>query len=97
MQSPLPQHSQQAIYSRNRDLWIVSILAFLLMYLSSFVKGYGYFIDEFYYIACALHPAAGYVDHPPLAPLVLTVFQFFFGTSLLALRFLPALSQAAVA
>jgi MFS family permease len=81
--------------SRNKHLLLVSGFTFLLIYLTSFVKGYGYFIDEFYYIACALHPALGYVDHPPLSPLVLTVFQFFFGSSVYALRILPALSQAA--
>ncbi|MBK7500377.1 MAG: hypothetical protein IPI19_15155 [Ignavibacteriales bacterium] len=40
-------------------------------------------------------PAFGYVDHPPLAPLVLTVFQFVFGTSIYAIRFLPALAETA--
>jgi hypothetical protein len=77
-----------------KHLILVSSLTFLLIYLSSFAKGYGYFIDEFYYIACAAHPALGYVDHPPLAPLVLTVFQFLFGTSLYAVRVLPALVQS---
>jgi MFS family permease len=81
--------------SENKHLYIVSTFTFLLIYLSTFTKGYGYFIDEFYYIACANNPAFGYVDHPPLAPLVLTVFQFVFGTSLYAIRFLPALAAAA--
>lgn len=76
-------------------LLLISSANFLLVYLSSFVKGYGYFIDEFYYIACALRPAFGYVDHPPLSPLILTAFQFFFGTSLLAIRVLPALAESA--
>jgi len=66
----------------------------LLVYASSFIKGYGYFIDEFYYIACASRPAFGYVDHPPLAPLILALFQTIFGTSLYAIRFLPALAAA---
>jgi len=80
--------------SDNKHLYAISSLTFLLIYLSTFNKGYSYFIDEFYYIACANNPAFGYVDHPPLAPLVLTVFQFVFGTSLYAIRFLPALSAA---
>ncbi len=66
-----------------------------MIYISSFIKGYGFFIDEFYYIACANNPAAGYVDHPPLAPLLLTVFQFFFGDSIYAVRILPALAASA--
>lgn len=81
--------------SENRYLHLTSAITFLLIYLSAFNKSYGYFIDEFYYIACANNPAFGYVDHPPLAPLMLTVFQFIFGTSLYAIRFLPALAVAA--
>ncbi len=73
-------------------LFAIAAASFLLVYCSSFVKGYGYFIDEFYYIACAAHPAFGYVDHPPLAPLMLTVFRFVFGDSIASIRFLPALS-----
>lgn len=81
--------------SENKHLYVISSLTFLLIYLSTFNQKYGYFIDEFYYIACANNPAFGYVDHPPLAPLVLTVFQFVFGTSLYTVRFLPALATAA--
>jgi MFS family permease len=81
--------------SDNKYLLIISLFTFLLIYLPSFNKSYGYFIDEFYYIACANNPAAGYVDQPPLAPLLLTVFQFIFGNSIYAIRVLPALGQAA--
>lgn len=35
------------------------------------LHGYGYFIDELYYIACARRLDFGYVDHPPLAPAIL--------------------------
>lgn len=81
-------------FSEYKHLYAISAFTFLLIYLSTFTKGYGYFIDEFYYIACANNPAFGYVDHPPLAPLILTVFQFVFGASLYAIRFLPALAEA---
>jgi hypothetical protein len=77
-----------------KHLYIIASLTFLFIYLSSFTKGYGYFIDEFYYIACANNPAFGYVDHPPFAPLVFTAFQFLFGNSIYALRILPALAEA---
>lgn len=82
-------------FSKYKHLYLVSLFTFLLIYLSSFNKSYGYFIDEFYYIACANNPAFGYVDHPPLAPLALTFFQFLFGTSLYLIRFLPALAASA--
>ena len=62
------------VISEYKYLFLIAAANFLLVYLSSFVKAYGYFIDEFYYIACAFKPAFGYVDHPPLAPLILTVF-----------------------
>ena len=83
--------------SEHKHLFLVSLFTFLMIYMSSFVKGYGYFIDELYYLACASNPAFGYVDHPPLAPLVLTAFQFVFGTSLYAIRVLPALAASASA
>lgn len=78
-----------------RPVLLLSLAGFILVYASSFTPGYGYFIDEFYYIACANNPAFGYVDHPPLAPLVLTLWQFLFGSSLAAIRVLPALAYAA--
>ncbi len=54
--------------------------------------GYGYFIDEWYYIACARHLAFGYVDHPPLAPFLLRISMILFGDSLAAIRLLPAIA-----
>ena len=45
---------------------------------------YGYFRDEFYYIACAKRLAWGDVDHPPLAPFLLRVVLLTLGDSLLA-------------
>ena len=92
MKSLMPSIKQS--FSEYKHLYVISAFTFLLIYLSAFTKGYGYFIDEFYYIACANNPAFGYVDHPPMAPLILTVFQFIFGTSLFAIRFLPALAAA---
>jgi hypothetical protein len=58
---------------------------------------YGYFIDELYYLACARRPAAGYVDHPPLAPLVLAAVRLVFGESPIAIRVLPFLAGGATA
>ena len=77
-----------------RHLFIISLINFIIIYASTFIKGYGYFIDEFYYIACANNPAGGYVDHPPLAPLILTFYKFVFGESLYAIRFIPAFSAS---
>jgi len=56
---------------------------------------YGYFRDELYYLACGEHPAWGYVDQPPLIAWIAWLLQHSIGTSLWALRLLPALAGAA--
>lgn len=56
------------------------------------IEGYGIFRDELYYLACADHLDWGYVDHPALSILVLWIVKSLFGTSLFALRILPALT-----
>jgi hypothetical protein len=55
---------------------------------------YGYFRDELYYLACGQHPAWGYVDQPPMIAWVAWLLQHTIGTSLYALRLLPALAHA---
>jgi 4-amino-4-deoxy-L-arabinose transferase-like glycosyltransferase len=57
---------------------------------------YGFFRDEFYYIACSEHMAWGYVDHPPLSIALLWLSRLLFGDSLFAIRLLPAASGAVV-
>ncbi len=56
--------------------------------------GYGYFIDELYYIACARRLDFGFVDHPPLAPAILRLNLALLGDSLVAIRLLPAAAGA---
>src|SRR5579883_1174390 len=56
---------------------------------------YGYFRDELYYLACGEHPAWGYVDQPPLIGWIAWLLQHSIGTSLYALRLLPALASCA--
>ena len=56
--------------------------------------GYGYFRDEFYYIACGRHLAWGYVDHGPVVALQARISELIFGRSLAGLRFLSALAGA---
>jgi 4-amino-4-deoxy-L-arabinose transferase-like glycosyltransferase len=55
---------------------------------------YGFFRDELYFIICGFRPAWGYVDQPPLAPLLAAASQLF-GHSLFLLRAIPALFAAA--
>ncbi len=56
--------------------------------------GYGYFRDEFYYIACGRHLAWGYVDHGPLVAVQARLAETLFGHSLVGLRLLSALAGA---
>ncbi|MEO6802582.1 MAG: glycosyltransferase family 39 protein [Granulicella sp.] len=56
--------------------------------------GWGYFRDEFYYIACGRHLAWGYVDHGPLVALQAKVALALFGKSLVGIRMLSALAGA---
>ncbi|MCP5052667.1 MAG: glycosyltransferase family 39 protein, partial [bacterium] len=63
--------------------------------ISNGLLNYGYFRDEFYYIACSDHLALGYVDQPPFSIILLAVSRFLFGDSLFAIRLIPALAGAA--
>jgi hypothetical protein len=54
---------------------------------------YGFFRDELYFIICGFRPDVGYVDQPPLVPLM-AAFSQTFGLSLFALRVIPAIFAA---
>ena len=51
----------------------------------------GFHIDELYYLDCGRHPAFGYVDFPPIVPLLARLETGLLGVSPWALRVLPAL------
>jgi hypothetical protein len=61
-----------------------------------FNNRYGYFRDEFDYLACGDHLAWGYVDQPPLLPFLVHVSRIVLGDSLRSVRFIPALASAAI-
>src|SRR5580700_3819981 len=56
--------------------------------------GYGYFRDEFYYIACGRHLAWGYVDHGPIVAVQARMSELLFGDSVFAIRILSAVAGA---
>ncbi|MDE2163593.1 MAG: glycosyltransferase family 39 protein [Alphaproteobacteria bacterium] len=57
-------------------------------------SGYGFFRDELYFIVCGNHPAWGYVDQPPLVPLIASLSHDLFGDFLVGFRFAPMLAMA---
>jgi 4-amino-4-deoxy-L-arabinose transferase-like glycosyltransferase len=75
-----------------RVLWVVLAVAALLIGLAG---RYGYFVDELYFLDCLHHLSASYVDQPALAPLLMRLSVALFGTSVTAIRILPALAAAA--
>ena len=71
-----------------------AIAALKLAFHIYFNNRYGYFRDEFDYLACARHLAWGYVDQPPLVPFLARLSGELLGYSLRAIRFIPALASS---
>jgi hypothetical protein len=69
-------------------------IAKLLLHATAIAR-YGWFRDELYYLVCAQHPAAGYVDQPPLSIWILGLVRAVLGESLIAVRLVSALAGAA--
>jgi 4-amino-4-deoxy-L-arabinose transferase-like glycosyltransferase len=78
---------------RAENLPLVAAGAAVLLHLAGNAH-YGFFRDELYFIICGRHPAFGYVDQPPLVPLLAALSQTL-GTSLFAARAIPALLSGA--
>jgi hypothetical protein len=51
----------------------------------------GFHTDELYYLTCGWHPALGYVDFPPIVPLLARLETDLLGVSPWTLRLLPSL------
>ncbi|MBV9027016.1 MAG: hypothetical protein JO311_00240, partial [Candidatus Eremiobacteraeota bacterium] len=71
----------------------IAALGTLLLHLAA-NPHYGFFRDELYFIICGFHPAFGYVDQPPVVPLLSAASQLF-GHSLFVLRAVAAIFAAA--
>ena len=84
--------SHQQSRLTQRKILIASFLGTLFFHLLA-NPHYGISRDELYFIICGQSPDWGYVDQPPLAPLLAAGSQIF-GASLFNLRAIPALLSA---
>lgn len=88
---------RQLLPFRPGDALVPGLVAALSLLVHGLTIGaYGWFRDELYYVACGERLAFGYVDHPPLAPLLARLSRELLGESLPALRVLPVLAGATV-
>ena len=69
----------------------------VLLFHLAFLRGYGVFRDELYYMACGKRPGWGYVDHPPLVGWIAWLVAQLAGESHVALRVVAAVAAAAAA
>ena len=76
--------------------WIALIAAVAFAVELAVSSRYGYHRDELYFLAAGQHPAFGYVDQPPLTPLLARLTAAVSGNSLVVLRLVPALVMAAL-
>ncbi len=77
--------------------WPVALVAITFVIgLLALSGAYGFHGDEMYFVVAGQHPALGYVDQPPLTPLLSAASVALLGVSPTAVRLLPALEMAAV-
>jgi len=74
------------------DRRVIAVGAVVFAVLLALATRYGFHRDELYFMECARHLQASYVDQPVLTPLIAWVSLRLFGVSLLGLRMWPALA-----
>ena len=82
-------------WAKNGMLAAAGIAAASFVLHMIFNNRYGYFRDEFDYIACGRHPA-WLCGPPPLLPILSRICLASFGDSLRSVRLIPALSTSAL-
>jgi asparagine N-glycosylation enzyme membrane subunit Stt3 len=90
----LAPESKNTSYLANGMLMVIAIALIKLLFHCYFNNRYGYFRDEFDYLACGDHLAWGYVDQPPLIPFLIHVCRAILGDSLRSMRFIPAVASS---
>jgi 4-amino-4-deoxy-L-arabinose transferase-like glycosyltransferase len=95
-QAPALENQKQPFLADGMLIVAMLALANFLLHLY-FNNRYGYFRDEFDYMACGDHLAWGYVDQPPLVPFLIKLSRILLGDSLRSIRVVPALATSAAA
>jgi 4-amino-4-deoxy-L-arabinose transferase-like glycosyltransferase len=91
-----PKARQTAVPGSDRVPALVWVIAAVFVAVELAVSGrYGFLQDELYFIDAGRHLAFGYVDQPPLAPLITRITDVL-GVSPTAVRIVPALAGGAV-
>ena len=80
-----------------RSGWVIVLIALVQFMLHLWVNLHdNFFRDELYYMAAARHLSVGYVEFPPFLALVAAFSRALLGSSVLAIRLLPALAGALI-
>jgi hypothetical protein len=102
MSSTIPTVAKTSRAEKSAAPWyatgfaVVALIAGLRLLLHLVTANrYGVFRDEMYYLDCAQHLDWGYVDQPPMIAVIAWLTRHLFGTSMLAIRLLPAAAGAA--
>src|SRR3989440_4576711 len=93
-QTPVPNNQRQSFLADGMPIVLFLAFANFLLHLY-FNNRYGYFRDEFDYMACGDRLAWGYVDQPPLVPFLIKISRLVLGDSLRSIRIVPALATSA--
>jgi hypothetical protein len=75
---------------------VLAVTGLMVAGLLAVSGAYGFHGDEMYFVVAGQHPAFGYVDQPPLTPLLSAVSVALLGALPSAVRLLPALEMGLV-
>src|SRR5499427_6174245 len=98
-QMPAPQEQAPALAARPGGTpWLgIAVIAAAAFAAEMAVSArYGYVRDELYFLSAGRHLAFGYVDQPPMTPLLARLAAVAGGNTLVALRVVPALALSAL-
>lgn len=80
-----------------RSGWAILSIALLQFILHLWTNAHdNFFRDELYYMAAAQHLSAGYVEFPPMVALLAAFERAVFGSTVVALRLLPAVAAVVI-